>query len=399
MIYWPQEEGKPRCQRLKARSSRNNAALVLEDGTVFLGRGFGSPKKVAGEVVFNTGMVGYPESMTDSSYYEQILTLTHPLIGNYGIPSFGEIEYGIPKFFESDSMKINGLVVHEYCHSPNHWSSVRTLDQWLKDEGVPAIMNVDTRRLTKRLRERGTMLGILHVCGEEEELDIPGLREEARNIENPNERNLVEEVAADKPIVYDCCGKGTVVILDCGVKYNIIRSFLKRNLNVVRVPYNTSVSKIIRREPDGVVISNGPGDPKRIPSITQTVADIIRENIPLLGICLGTQILSLACGGDTYKLKYGHRSQNQPSIDLETGRCFITSQNHGYAVEAISLKKTDLGIWFVNANDKTIEGIRHKRVDALAVQFHPEHTPGPTDTEYIFDQFIQIMEGQRSAKI
>lgn len=382
---------------MKARKSWNDAALVLEDGTAFVGRGFGSQKKVTGEVVFNTGMVGYPESMTDPSYYGQILTLTYPLIGNYGVPSFGETEHGIPRFFESDSVKIRGLVVHEYCHLPSHWSSARTLDQWLKDEGVPAIMGVDTRKLTKGLREHGVMLGILQVCGEGEDLDVSGLREEVRNIENPNKRNLVKEVAADEPMVYDCQGKGTVVILDCGVKYNIIRSFLKRNLNVIRVPYDTSISKILEYRPDGVVVSNGPGDPKRIPSISQTVIEIVGEDLPLLGICLGTQILSLACGADTYKLKYGHRSQNQPSMNLETGRCFITSQNHGYAVDSISLKETDLKIWFVNANDKTVEGIKHKRANAFAVQFHPEHTPGPVDTEYIFRQFIKIMESQRSA--
>ncbi|MFX1485529.1 MAG: glutamine-hydrolyzing carbamoyl-phosphate synthase small subunit [Promethearchaeota archaeon] len=384
---------------MKARKSWNDAALILEDGTAFVGQGFGSQKKVTGEVVFNTGMVGYPESITDPSYYGQILTLTYPLIGNYGVPSFGETEHGIPRFFESDSVKVRGLVVHEHCYLPSHWSSTRTLDQWLKNEGVPAIMNVDTRKLTKRLREHGVMLGILQVCSEEEKIDISGLREEARNIENPNKRNLAGEVATDKPITYDCHGKGTVLILDCGVKYNILRSFLKRNLNVVRVPYNTSISEILDYQPNGVVISNGPGDPKRIPSITQTVTEIIGEALPLLGICLGTQILSLACGGDTYKLKYGHRSQNQPSMNLETGRCFITSQNHGYAVDPTSLKETDLEIWFVNANDKTIEGIKHKRVNAFAVQFHPEHAPGPVDTEYIFWQFIKAMGGQKSAQI
>lgn len=397
IICWPQQYYKLRCQKVEVRELRNNAALVLEDGTTFVGQGFGSPRKAGGEVVFNTGIVGYPESLTDPSYYGQILTFAYPIIGNYGVPPYEERKWGIPRFFESDSIKISGLVVHEYNEVPSHWSSVRNLDSWLKEEGVPAITNIDTRRLTKKLREHGVMLGVIHVCEDGEELNIGELRDLVEAAQDPNERNLVAEVTTTETTVYNCGGNKTVVLLDCGVKYNIIRSFLKRSINVVRVPYDTSTSKILEYEPDGVVVSNGPGDPKRTPKLAQTVYEIANEGLALLGICLGTQMLALAFGGDTYKLKYGHRSQNQPVMDTVTERCYITSQNHGYAVNKDSLEKIGLEIWFMNVNDKTVEGIKHRSLNAFAVQFHPEHTPGPVDTEYVFGQFIKVMESKKSA--
>jgi len=368
------------------------AALVLEDGTVFLGKGFGATRKVSGEVVFSTSMVGYPESLTDPSYHGQILTLTYPLIGNYGVPSYKCDEFGVPIFFESIGIKVTGLVIQELCLTPYHWASERTLDEWLRSEGVPGICNIDTRRLTKKLREKGVMLGILEVYEEDCEPDVEQLIKEARHIPDPNMRDLVKEVTIREPIHYMAGDKRRIVLVDCGVKAGIIRSLLKRKAEVIRVPYTFSADEILEYKPDGVLISNGPGDPKQMSrKPIETAAFLIEEKIPVMGICLGNQIISLALGGDTYKLKYGHRSQNQPAYDLETGRCYITTQNHGYATDADSLKDTDLEVWFINANDKTVEGIRHKNGKSFAVQWHPEASPGPYDTEFLFDLFMNKM--------
>jgi len=365
------------------------AALVLEDGTIFLGNGFGATRKVSGEVVFSTSMVGYPESLTDPSYHGQILTLTYPLIGNYGVPSYKCEKFGVPVFFESIGIKVTGLVIQELCLTPYHWASERTLDEWLRSEGIPGIYNIDTRRLTKKLREKGVMLGILEVYEKDSEPDVEQLLKEARHIPDPNMRDLVKEVTIKEPIHYKAGDKRRIVLVDCGVKAGIIRSLLQRGVEVIRVPYTFSADEILEYKPDGVLISNGPGDPKQMSKEPiEAAASLIEEDVPVMGICLGNQIISLALGGDTYKLKYGHRSQNQPAYDLETGRCYITTQNHGYATDAESLKETDLEVWFINANDKTVEGIRHKNRKSFAVQWHPEASPGPYDTEFLFDLFI-----------
>jgi len=376
-------------RRARKAGKAGKAVLVLEDGSFFIGRGFGAVGKVSGEVVFSTGMVGYPESLTDPSYYGQILTLTYPLIGNYGVPAYDPDEFGIPVSFESMGIKVTGLVIQELCTKPHHWASKRTLDEWLRSEGVPGIYGIDTRRLTKKLREKGVMLGILEVCVEGEEPNIDRLLEEVKRVEDPNKRDLVGEVTIKEPIYYDCGGKTRIVLVDCGVKAGIIRCLLKRQVDIVRVPYNLSAEEILEYKPNGVLISNGPGDPKRCVRTIEAVRVLAEENMPIMGICLGNQILSLAMGGDTYKLKYGHRSQNQPAYDLKTGRCYITIQNHGYAVRAESLEKTNLECWFINANDKTVEGVKFKSGPSFAVQWHPEASPGPYDTEFLFDEFLK----------
>jgi len=362
------------------------AILVLEDKSIFTGCGFGAAGKVSGEVVFSTSMVGYPESLTDPSYHGQILTLTYPLVGNYGVPPY-RFESGLPSNFESEGVKVSGLVVHELCERPHHWASTKTLGEWLKNEGVPGIYGIDTRMLTKKLRVRGVMLGTLQVY--EEEADIEGLLKEVESIPDPNSRNLVKEVSTREPIRYESKGRNVVVLIDCGVKYGILRELVKRGLDVIRVPYDFLAEEVMEYNPSGVVVSNGPGDPKRCDETIHCVRELVEENVPVMGICLGNQILALASGADTYKMKYGHRSQNQPALDLETNRCYITTQNHGYAVDLESMQKTDSRVWFMNANDKTVEGIRNVGKKAFAVQFHPEATPGPYDTTFLFDQFVE----------
>jgi carbamoyl-phosphate synthase small subunit len=366
------------------------AALVLEDGTIFIGKGFGATRKLTGEVVFSTSMVGYPEALTDPSYKGQILSLTYPLIGNYGVPPY-DLNYGIPLYFESDRIQTSGLIIHELCTEPYHWASTRTLDRWLLDENIPGISGVDTRRLTKKLRTYGVMLGLIQVYPEGEEPNPDNLLKEAKSISDPNLTDLVKEVSVKDPVQYNVDGKQNVVLIDCGVKYSIIRNLLRRGINVIRVPYDFSAKEILEYHPDGVFLSNGPGDPKKCVKTIVSVKELV-EKVPLMGICLGAQILALSQGGDTYKLKFGHRSQNQPALDLKTNRCYITTQNHGYAIDTQCFSKTPLEPWFINANDKTIEGVKHKTKPVFAVQWHPEASPGPYDTEFLFDTFAKMME-------
>jgi carbamoyl-phosphate synthase small subunit len=373
------------------KSNSKKAVLLLEDGTFFVGKGFGASKKTSGEVVFSTSMVGYPEALTDPSYKGQILTLTYPLVGNYGVPPF-DLNFGLPLYFESDRIQVQGLVIHELCHNPHHWASTRTLDKWLSDEGIPGIYGVDTRHITKKLRAHGVMLGILQVCEVGEEPNLDQLLAQAKSIPDPNLTDLVRQVSAKKPVHYKVDGKHTVVLIDCGVKYSIIRNLLKRGISVVRVPYNFSAKEVMEYKPSGVFLSNGPGDPKTCVKTIDCIRELVDE-VPLMGICLGAQILTLAMGGDTYKLKYGHRSQNQPALDLKTNRCYITTQNHGYAIANESIKKTPLDAWFLNPNDKTVEGVKHKTKPVFAVQWHPEASPGPYDTEFLFDTFAKTLEG------
>ncbi len=377
-------------QQLNSCKSKK-AALVLEDGTFFLGKGFGAATKKTGEVVFSTSMVGYPEALTDPSYKGQILALTYPLVGNYGVPP-NTLDLGIPLYFESDRIQTSGLIIHELCTDPFHWASTRTLDKWLQDEGIPGISGVDTRRLTKKLRTHGVMLGIIKVCEEGEELNLDSLLEEAKNIPDPNQTDLVKEVSVKAPVHYKVDNaKRNVVLIDCGVKYNIIRNLLKRGINVIRVPYDFSAKEILEYKPDGIFLSNGPGDPKKCTKAIESARELVGK-LPLMGICLGAQILALSQGGDTYKLKYGHRSQNQPALDLKNNRCYITTQNHGYAITNECFSKIPLEPWFVNANDKTVEGVKHKSKPVFAVQWHPEASPGPYDTEFLFDMFLKNME-------
>jgi carbamoyl-phosphate synthase small subunit len=362
------------------------AILVLEDGSVWKGKGFGALGKSSGEVVFNTGMVGYPESITDPSYNGQILCQTYPLIGNYGVSS---------KSFESGRPMIEGYIVSELCEKPSHSTSEKSLDQWLAENGIPGICGIDTRALTKRLRVRGVMLGILQTY--RDEIDVKALLDEAKRIPDPNKRDLVSEVTIKGTRIYNASPSGkksrqkTVVLIDCGAKENIVRCLAKREARVVRVPAQTAFSDIMSHSPSGVVISNGPGDPKQCAKTIETVRQLMEEEIPLFGICLGNQILALASGGDTYKLKFGHRSQNQPCVEEATKRCYITSQNHGFAVDVKSLSREWKPL-FTNANDKTNEGIIHRTRPFMSVQFHPEACPGPKDTEFLFDRFFRLME-------
>jgi carbamoyl-phosphate synthase small subunit len=353
-----------------------SAKLILEDNTVLYGKSFGFEKAVSGEVVFNTGMVGYPETLTDPSYKGEILTLTYPLIGNYGVPG-KETELGLLKNFESDKIHISGLIVADYSFEYSHWNAKRSLSEWLIEEKIPAIYDIDTRALTKILREKGTMLGKI-VFGEQ---DIP--------LYDPNKDNLVSLVSTKEKISYgDKNSKYRVVLVDCGVKNNIIRCLVNRGINVIRVPWDYDFNK---EDADAVFLSNGPGDPKKCESTILNLKKALSGTRPIMGICLGNQLLALASGGNTYKLKYGHRSQNQPCLEVGTKRCYITSQNHGFAIEDKSIP-ADWEPWFINANDNTNEGIRHKTKPFFSVQFHPEASAGPQDTEFLFDKLVEIIK-------
>ncbi|MCX6665157.1 MAG: glutamine-hydrolyzing carbamoyl-phosphate synthase small subunit [Euryarchaeota archaeon] len=352
---------------------RQPAKLVLKDGSIFDGYSFGANTSVAGEVVFNTGMIGYPESLTDPSYQGQILVMTYPLIGNYGVPG-DERSDGLLKYFESEKIHVQGLVVADYSEVYSHWNAKKSLSTWLKEQKIPGISGVDTRELTKTLRKSGTMLGKI-VYGKDNV-----------SFDDPNKRNLVAEVSIKRPILYEG-GKKRVVLVDCGTKNNIIRAFLHRDFTVLRVPWNYN---FLNENADGIVLSNGPGDPKKCKDTITFVQRALSKNIPILGICLGSQILGLAAGARTYKLKYGHRSHNQPCVEVGTKRCYITSQNHGYAVDKETLPE-DWREWFVNNNDDTNEGIIHISKPFFGTQFHPEASPGPDDTEFLFDLFIRAM--------
>jgi carbamoyl-phosphate synthase small subunit len=355
------------------RATAPVAQLILEDGAVFRGTLFGDCRPAAGEVVFNTGMVGYPEALTDPSYRGQILVLTYPLVGNYGVPRAAG--NGVPEHFESSRLQVSGLIVSEACGGYNHWSAERALGEWLGTEGVPGIAGLDTRALTKRLREHGTMLGKIIPSGCD---DI--------DCADPNATNLVSDVSVAEPVIYRG-GSKRVVLVDCGCKAGILRNLLARHLTVIRVPWDFD---FLAEDFDGVVISNGPGDPEMCQATIAHLRRAISLNRPIFGICLGHQLLALAAGAQTYKLKYGHRGQNQPCLEIGSSRCYITAQNHGYAVDDATLPR-DWQASFVNANDGTNEGLRHSTRPFMSVQFHPEGAPGPCDTAHLFDRFVELL--------
>lgn len=352
---------------------KQRSSLILQDGFKVEGYSFGYNGNCSGEVVFNTGMVGYPETLTDPSYAGQILILTYPLIGNYGIAS-NERDEGILKFFESENIQVKGLIISDYSENYSHWSAVKSLSEWLIENKVPAIYGVDTRMLTRKLREQGTMPGAIL------------MNDEQPTFYDPNKTDLVAEVSIKEPKLYSRSSK-KIIVVDCGVKNNIIRAFLERNISVLQVPYDFN---FLSEEADGVFISNGPGDPKMCKQTISNVQEAMKRDLPILGICLGSQILALAAGAETYKLKYGHRSHNQPVNETGTKRCYITSQNHGYAVDAMTLPE-DWREWFVNDNDGTNEGVIHIAKPFFGTQFHPEASPGPDDTEFVFDMFVRTL--------
>lgn len=354
-----------------ARTPKLTAKLVLKDGNIFEGKLFGAQRSVAGEVVFNTGMVGYPETLTDPSYKGQILVMTYPLVGNYGIPEMDDISK-LQRFFESDRVQIQALIVSEESENYSHWNAYQSLDEWLKEFGVPGIYGIDTRRLTKILREHGTMLGKVEI--------------EKQKVEyyNPDIENLISKVTVQQ-VEQHGSGKKRILLIDCGCKNSILKELINRNVSVLRVPYDYNVDK---EDYDGVLLSNGPGNPIVYKQLVASAKKLIQKQVPTLGICMGHQILSLAAGAKTYKLKYGHRSQNQPVKEVNGNKCYVTSQNHSFAVDTKSLPR-GYEPWFENLNDYSNEGMRHEKLPFRSVQFHPEAAPGPVDTQFIFDEFLK----------
>jgi carbamoyl-phosphate synthase small subunit len=356
--------------------------LVLEDGTELEGSAFGEIEAVFGEVVFNTGMTGYVETLTDPSYKGQILVSTYPLVGNYGVPAPRE-QGALDRPFESSRIQVQGLVVQTYSGSYSHHSAARSLGEWLCAERVPAVTGIDTRTLTRRLRERGTMQGWLFPA----EMGLDEAKQKARTIDMRDE--VFRSVAPSEPIHYEA-GDLKILVVDAGAKDNIVRSLLERGASVIRAPYHARLAELALGA-DGILIGNGPGDPKALMSLVEQVRVLLGSyRRPIFGVCLGNQILALAAGGDTYKLPYGHRGVNQPVQDLLTRRCYVTSQNHGYAVRDETLPR-DWEPWFVNINDGTNEGIRCRGKPYSSVQFHPEASPGPRDAVYLFDDYLRAV--------
>ena len=377
MIIWGQKMGK--------------AFLILADGTVFEGKSIGAQGKTIGETVFTTGMTGYLETLTDPSYFGQIVTQTFPLIGNYGV---------IPSDAESMQSWVRGYIVREICDLPNNFRCLKTLDEYLKEQNIVGICGIDTRALTKKLRESGVMNGMLLSGNEADAFSDEVLIDYIEEIKQYKIRLAVESVSISKKNITNSNNLEKnksnnkvkkVVLWDFGAKANIARELCKRGCEIITVPYDTSAKEIIDITPDGIMLSNGPGDPSDNTKIIQEIAKLCESNIPIFGICLGHQLLALARGASTSKLKYGHRGGNHPVKNLETGRVYITSQNHGYAVNAANLPDY-AKMSFVNVNDETCEGIKYCDIPAFSVQFHPEACGGPKDTNFLFDDFIKLME-------
>ncbi|QQZ08007.1 carbamoyl phosphate synthase small subunit [Heyndrickxia vini] len=349
--------------------------LILEDGTVMIGKAFGSDIEMMGEVVFTTGMTGYQETITDPSFCGQIVTLTYPLIGNYGINRDD---------YESIQPAIKGLIVKEAAEFPSNWRNDMTISEFLRLKNIPGISGIDTRKLTRIIRQYGTLKGaICEISAEPSEVI-----EQLKNQEFPT--NQVEQVSTQK--AYPSPGRGHhVVLVDFGSKHGILRELNKRDCDVTVVPYNTSATEILALKPDGVMLSNGPGDPKDVPEAIKMIQELLGK-LPIFGICLGHQLFALASGADTYKLKFGHRGANHPVKDLDSGKVFFTSQNHGYAVNEQSIQATQLRVTQINLNDQTVEGLEHQLHPVFTVQYHPEASPGPEDTNFLFDQFLSRIE-------
>ena len=340
------------------------ATLIFQDGSSYEGESFGYEGNTAGEVVFTTGMVGYPEAITDPSFAGQLLVMTYPLVGNYGVPE--------KSHWESEKIHTKAVIVSDYIDTPSHYQSTMTFGTWLKDQKVIGLIIKDTRALTQYLRDNGSQLGKIVFSGD-------------TNWYDPNKENLVAQVSPQKAQTY---GKGDkhVVLIDCGMKRNMLRCLEKRHVKITVVPWDFDPFTENIEPFDGLIVSNGPGDPKMVGKTVTTIKNALTKKMPILGVCLGNQLLALAAGGDTYKLKFGHRGQNQPCILAGTDKCYITTQNHGFAIGKIP---SGFRTWFVNANDQTNEGIIHKTHPFMSTQFHPEANPGPVDTEWIFDYFLE----------
>lgn len=375
----------------KAQFANKHGKLILSDGTVLDGKGFGYQTTVFGELVFNTGMVGYTETLTDPSYAGQILTLTYPLIGNYGVPDPSLMDKsGISQFFESDRIQARGLVVHELSEVASHWNLTMTLDEWLHNEKVPGISGIDTRELTKKLRIGGVMMAALVVS--DSEIDVESVKKQLAETKSYSSEEFMDQVSTKEEHTYGNDSE-SIVVIDTGVKNAIIRNIRDLGYKVIKLPWNATIEKVLSYNPKGVVLSNGPGDPEKCPQTIQTAKQLIEKNIPTLGICLGAQIIGLAGGAETYKLKYGHRGQNKSCLNLQNNQVYVTSQNHGYGIDPNSLGKTDFELWFTNTDDNTVEGIKHKQKKVIAVQFHPEASPGPYDCKYVFEELKSLIKG------
>ena len=356
-----------------------NVTLILDDGSRFHGKSFGYEKPVAGEVVFNTAMTGYPESLTDPSYAGQLLTMTYPLVGNYGVPPFSIGADGIATFMESDRIYASAIIVSEYSGDYSHWNAVESLSDWLKREHVPGITGIDTRELTKILREHGVMMG--KIIYDDRPDEIPEAQYSGVN--------YVEKVSCKEIIRYNEGADKKVVLVDCGVKNNIIRCLVRRGLEVIRVPWDYDFNTL---DFDALFLANGPGDPDTCGAAVENIRKFLGNSTvrPCMGICMGNQLLSKAAGASIYKLKYGHRSHNQPVRLVGTNKCFVTSQNHGYCVDNKTLPN-DWQPLFLNMNDGSNEGVKHVSNPWFSVQFHPEACSGPVDTEYLFDDFVRML--------
>lgn len=358
--------------------------------------GFGYPTVTSGEIVFNTGMVGYTETLTDPSYSGQILTMTYPLVGNYGVPDPATTDSdGIPKYFESDKIQVRGLVVHELSLTASHWNLSMTLDEWLYKERIPGISGIDTRELTKKIRTGGVMMAALAVS--DSEIDVDQIKQRLANATRYSSEQFMDSVSTRQKQMFGG-GDKSVVVIDTGAKNAILRNIRELGYKVIKLPWNISFEEIISYNPKGVVISNGPGDPQKCPETIRTATKLIEKNIPTLGICLGAQIIGIAGDAQTYKLKYGHRGQNKPCVNTENGQVYVTSQNHGYGITPESLDSSEFNLWFTNADDKTVEGIKHKTQNCVAVQFHPEASPGPYDCKFVFEELKKMMEEPKPAQ-